>query len=112
MRKTSRLLGGAFAAALLSVTVAACTSTETRESTGQYVDSSVISNKVRAQIVKDPNLSLFDIDVTTYKDVVQLSGFVDSQAQKERAAQLAANVEGVKKVENNITVKPRSSTTR
>lgn len=89
--------------------MAACTSTENRESTGEYIDSSVISTKVRTAIARNDKLSIFDIDVTTFRDVVQLSGFVDSQEQKALAERVAAGVEGVKEVRNNIQVKPGSS---
>ena len=84
MRKSNPVLAG-IAVALLSTVTIACTSTPTSESTGQYVDSSVVSNKVRAAIVKDPQLSIFQIDVTTYKNVVQLSGFGKTEAAKQFA---------------------------
>lgn len=106
MRFSKTLLVAA-AAGLLSVTTVACTSSPTSESTGQYVDSSVISNKVRAEIVRDKQLSIFDIDVTTHKNVVQLSGFVNTPEQRQRAEQIAENVAGVADVRNNIEVKPR-----
>jgi len=99
------------AAAMIGALVAAgaagagCTSTHTQESTGEYVDSSVITAKVKAALVEEPTLSVFEIGVETYKNTVQLSGFVDSEAQKERAAVVAYNVEGVRKVENNLVVK-------
>ena len=104
MRKPSPILGG-IAAVLLSTLTVACSSTPTSESTGQYVDSSVISNKVRAAIIKDPQLSIFQISVTTFKDVVQLSGFVNTEAQKEHAGQVARGVAGVKDVKNDLVVK-------
>ena len=104
MRKPSPLLGG-IAAVLLSTLTIACSSSPTSESTGQYVDSSVISNKVRAAIIKDPQLSIFQISVTTYKDVVQLSGFVDTAAEKAHAGEVARSVEGVKDVKNDLVVK-------
>lgn len=87
--------------------VASCASGPDQESTGQYLDSSVISNKVRAQIIKDDKLSIFDIDVTTYKNVVQLSGFVSSLELKLRAGRIAAGVKGVRDVRNNIEIKPK-----
>lgn len=91
--------------AAFALTAAGCQSTPTQESTGEYVDATVISTKVRAQIAKDDQVSIFDIDVKTFKDRVQLSGFVNTRAQKVRAGQLAASVEGVRRVENNIVVK-------
>lgn len=85
--------------------MAACAGSSTSESTGEYVDDSVISNKVRAEIVGDEDLSLFQIDVETFKGVVQLSGFVDSAATKTRAGEVAAGVSGVKRVQNNLIIK-------
>jgi len=104
MKKASTLLLSA-TMAVLAGSLVACESTPTQESTGEYVDSSVISTKVRAKIADDKEVSIFDIDVTTFKDTVQLSGFVDTAAQKSRAGTLAASVKGVRSVENNITVK-------
>jgi osmotically-inducible protein OsmY len=104
--RRSRLLLSGVAAAVLGAFTAACTATDTRESAGEYVDSSVISNKVRAAIVKDPQLSLFNIDVTTFRDVVQLNGFVNTEAEKQRAADVARQVEGVRQVQNNLQIKP------
>lgn len=85
--------------------LAACQATPTQESTGQYIDSTVISTKVRAKIADDPMVKITDIDVNAFKDTVQLSGFVNSAQEKTRAGQIAASVEGVRRVENNITVK-------
>jgi len=84
----------------------ACSATSQRESTGEYIDSSVVSAKVRTAIAKDEKLSIFDIDVTTYRNVVQLSGFVDSMELKNRATTVAKGVEGVREVRNNIEIKP------
>ena len=99
-RKALKLAG---AAALLIV--GACTSTEKQESTGEYIDSAAISTKVRAKIIDDPELSLFDIDVETYKGTVLLSGFVETSEQVVRAETVARSVEGVKGVENKLVVK-------
>lgn len=89
----------------LAVSIAACAGSSTSESTGEYVDDSVISNKVRAKIVGDKALSIFDINVETFKGVVQLSGFVDTEETKERAGTVAKAVDGVKDVQNNISIK-------
>ncbi len=97
---TALTLGG-----LLAGSITACTSSRTSESTGEYIDDSVISNKVRGEIVGDKDLSIFQIDVEAYKGVVQLSGFVNSQAAKNRAGTVAAGVKGVKQVRNNLIVK-------
>jgi len=83
----------------------ACTSSSTSESTGEYVDDAVISNKLRGQLVGDKDLNVFKIDVETYKGVVQLSGFVDTPAAKTRAGTVASGVAGVTQVSNNLIVK-------
>lgn len=103
--KKSHLIIALLLAGLAGAPITACTSTSTSESTGEYIDDSAISTKVRADIIADKDLNLFQIDVTTYKGVVQLSGFVNSQDLKTRAGQLAAGVEGVKSVKNNLIVK-------
>jgi len=76
-----------------------------RETTGEYVDDASISTKVRAQLIQDQSLKAFDISVETMQDVVQLSGFVDSAAQKAEAEQIARGVSGVRSVHNNIVVR-------
>ena len=81
---TTLMLGG-----LLVGSVTACSSSRTSESTGEYIDDSVINNKVRAEIVGDKDLSLFQIDVASYKGVVQLSGFVNSRADIDKAVDRA-----------------------
>ena len=91
--------------AIFVLSVAGCTSTSTRESTGEFVDATVISTKVRAKIAEDKSVSIFDIGVKTFKDTVQLSGFVNSRKEKIRAGELAASVKGVRRVENSIVVK-------
>lgn len=92
-----------FAAAPL---VAGCAGTAEKESTGEYIDSSVISTKVRTAIASNDKLSIFDIDVTTFRSVVQLSGFVKTAEEKALAERIAANTEGVTEVRNNIEVRP------
>lgn len=75
------------------------------ETTGQYVDDSVITSKVKAALLDEPTLSSNEISVETYKGKVQLSGFVNSQADINRAVQVARNVEGVKSVKNDMALK-------
>jgi len=82
------------------ITLTACSG----ETAGQYVDDSVISNTVRAKLLDDKDLNIFQIDVTTLRGEVQISGFVPSQADKDRATRVAAGVEGVKKVYNNLVI--------
>jgi len=85
--------------------IAGCASTRTQESAGQYTDSSVITAKVKAAIFDDKTLKVFDINVETFKDVVQLSGFVNSAEIRERAGVVASRVSGVKSVKNDLIVK-------
>ena len=101
----SRLLASLVLVGLLAGPMTGCSSTSTSESTGQYVDDAAISTKVRAQLIGDKDLNVFQIDVTTYKGVVQLSGFVNSAAIKARAGAVAAGVAGVKQVKNNLVIK-------
>ena len=103
--KTSYLMVALVLAGLLAGPMAACSSTSTRESTGEYLDDSAVSNKVRAEFIGDKDLNIFQIDVTTFKGTVQLSGFVNSASVKARAGTVAASVQGVKEVRNNLIVK-------
>ena len=94
-----------FVVLMLMVTFAACASTPKQESTGQYVDDSVITSKVKSLLGADDFLKSFAISVETYKGIVQLSGFVDSQSAVNKAGQIAGSVAGVKSVKNNLIVK-------
>lgn len=89
------------AALLLVGLLAACSG----ETAGEYIDDSVISNTVRAKLIDDKDLNLFQIDVTTLQGEVQLSGFVDSEAAKTRAGSVASSVSGVRRVHNNLVVR-------
>jgi osmotically-inducible protein OsmY len=94
-----------FVAVLLIATLTACASTPKQESTGEYFDDSTITAKVKAELAADNILKAFQISVETYKGIVQLSGFVDTQATKERATQITRKVAGVKEIKNNLIVK-------
>lgn len=99
-------LAALFAASFGFVTVnSGCASSSTQESTGQYVDDSTITVKVKAAFVKDPVVKAMDVTVETFKGVVQLSGFVNTPDQKYQAGRLAETVPGVTGVKNNIVVK-------
>lgn len=83
----------------------ACASTATQESTGEYIDDSVITTKVKAAIFNDPALKSAEINVETFRGVVQLSGFVSSQSDINRAAVIAGGVDGVQSVRNDMRIK-------
>jgi hyperosmotically inducible protein len=103
--RQSRVLAALCLVGLLAGPMIACSGDDKRESTGEYIDDSVISNKVRAKLIDDKDLNVFQIDVTTYRGIVQLSGFVSSAEAKARATRVASSVEGVKQVANNLIVK-------
>jgi osmotically-inducible protein OsmY len=102
---TKRLLVAVATASAIALGAVGCAETGTRESTGQYIDSAAITTKVKTAIARDDRLSVFDIKVDTYKDVVQLSGFVDTAAQKAHATTVASRVDGVQAVRNDLVVK-------
>lgn len=85
--------------------VIGCGSTASRQGTGEYFDDSVITAKVKTAIFNDPQLKSLEISVETFRGVVQLSGFVESQASIQKAGTLAKGVQGVKSVDNNLSVK-------
>lgn len=82
-----------------------CGSTAKTEGTGEYVDDSVITTKVKAAIFNDSTLKVNEINVETFKGVVQLSGFVNSQADIDKAVKVAGGVAGVKSVKNDMRLK-------
>lgn len=94
------------AAASVTLTfISGCASTNTQESTGQYVDDTAITTKVKAAIFKDDILKSAEINVETFKGAVQLSGFVRSEADIQRAVALTRSVDGVRSVKNDMRLK-------
>jgi len=89
----------------LIVVLAGCASTQKKESTGEYIDDSTITTKVKSAILGDSTLKVFQINVETFKGEVQLSGFVDSAQSVAKAGEVARSVGGVKSVKNNLIVK-------
>jgi hyperosmotically inducible protein len=95
----------AFFLTLTLITVSGCSSSPKHEGMGEYVDDSVLTAKVKAAIVDDPSISAAEINVETFKGVVQLSGFVSSRADMNKAVAVARGVSGVKSVKNDMTLK-------
>lgn len=95
----------AIAGALLMATAVGCASTGNREGTGEYVDDTVITTKVKTAIFNEPTLKSAEINVETFKGVVQLSGFVTSPEAESTAVAVARNVGGVKSVKNDMRLK-------
>ena len=87
-----------------------CAGSATRQSTGEMVDDATITTKVKTAFVRDELVKALDVKVDTFKGTVQLNGFVDTEEQKRRAEQIAAGVQGVMKVQNNISVKSAATT--
>ncbi len=92
-------------AAVALTALAGCASTQKQESTGQYVDDTAITTKVKAAIFNDPMLKSAEINVETFKGRVQLSGFVSSRDRIDRAVVVAQGVSGVTSVANDMRVK-------
>ena len=89
----------------LGVTLAGCSATSTRESTGGYVDNSVITTKVKAAIFNEPTLKSAEINVETFRGSVQLTGFVTSRENMVKAVDVTRNVNGVKAVRDDMRLK-------
>ena len=91
--------------AVALVSVVGCASTPKQEGTGEYVDDTVITGKVKSAILNEPTLKVAEINVETFKGIVQLSGFVSSQAAATKAVSVARDVGGVKSVKNDMQIK-------
>jgi hyperosmotically inducible protein len=104
MNSASKYLSAVFLAATL-VTAVGCSSTRTQESTGEYSDDVAITAKVKAAILGESTLKSAEINVETFKGVVQLSGFVSSQAAINKAVEVTRAVSGVKSVKNDMRIK-------
>jgi osmotically-inducible protein OsmY len=103
--KTASTMVRSLLVLLVIAVIAGCAGSRTQESTGEYFDDSTITGKVKAAILQDPDLKVLQINVETFKGVVQLSGFVNSPQAVSRAVAVARGVSGVKSVTNNLIVK-------
>jgi osmotically-inducible protein OsmY len=103
MKPTTRF--GTYLLAILMAFLIGCAGTPTTEGTGEYVDDSVITTKVKAVIFNEPTLKSAEINVETFKGVVQLTGFVSSNANISKAVELTNGVKGVKSVRNDMRLK-------
>ena len=108
MNKTMTLLGKYLSplfVAVALVSAVGCASTPKQEGTGEYLDDTVITGKVKSAILNEPTLKVAEINVETFKGIVQLSGFVSSQAAATKAVSVARDVGGVKSVKNDMQIK-------
>jgi osmotically-inducible protein OsmY len=100
----SKTLSAAFLAIAL-VSVVGCASTSQSQGTGEYIDDAVITTRVKAALFDEPVIKAHEINVETFKGVVQLSGFVSSQNEINRAVEVASGVSGVTSVKNDMRLK-------
>jgi len=91
--------------AIVLASLAGCASTKSQEGTGEFVDNVVITTKVKAAIFNEATLKVFEINVETFKGSVQLSGFVSTQTDIDKAVEVARQVKGVKSIKNDIQLK-------
>ncbi len=105
MKRTHACLPLLLLAAGAALWAGGCAGTPTRESTGEYIDDTALTAKVKTALIRDSTVKARQVDVTSFKGVVQLSGFVDTVEQKDRAGQIAVGIAGVREVRNNILVK-------
>ena len=104
MKKRNMFIG-CYVLLMLIASLAACASTSKQEGAGEYVDDSVITTKVKSLLAADDFLKSFQIGVETYKGIVQLSGFVNSQKAIDKAVEITRSVKGVSSVKNNLILK-------
>jgi osmotically-inducible protein OsmY len=104
MNNTIRNLAALMGAAAIALTLG-CASTSKSEGTGEYVDDTVITTKVKSAMISEPSLKSAEINVETFKGVVQLSGFVSSAAAASKAVSVAQGVSGVTSVKNDMRLK-------
>ncbi len=95
----------AFLLAFLMLAMAGCASTAKQEGTGEYIDDSVITARVKTAIFNEPTLKVAEINVETFKCRVQLSGFVNSRGDIQRAVEITRRVNGVTSVSNDMRLK-------
>lgn len=104
MNHVNKALSALFLAISLGA-AAGCAPTPTKQGTGEYIDDSVITTKVKAALIEDPLTKVMEVKVKTFKGEVQLSGFVSSRAAADRAVELARGVKGVTAVKDDMQIK-------
>ena len=82
-----------------------CAGSPWQESTGEYIDDTLLTSRVKSALLNDPGVSGLAVNVETFKGVVQLSGFVKTVAERNRAVQLARGIPGVRQVRNDILIR-------
>ena len=95
----------AFILAIAFVSALGCAGSATKESTGEYIDDTWITTKVKAALVDDPVVKAREVNVETFKGVVQLSGFVSSREAMNQAVRVTSGIKGVTSVKNDMRIK-------
>ena len=103
MKRSNRFV--AFILTIVLASLLGCAGTSTKEGTGEYFDDTAITGKVKAAIFNEPSLKSAEINVETFKGVVQLTGFVSSRASIDKAVEVARSVNGVTSVRNDMRLK-------
>ncbi len=106
---TRKLLAVAIAAAGLMGAMVSHAD-DSKRSVGEYTDDKITLSKVKTALIEDKTADANEINVEVRKGIVQLNGFVDNEQEKAQAGTIAKGVEGVKGVENNLSVKTSTST--
>ena len=104
MKKLNKYLGSSLLAVVL-IAIVGCAPTPKQEGTGEYFDDTLVTTKVKAAIFNEPTLKSSEINVETFKGVVQLSGFVSSLDASHKAVNTASKVNGVVAIENDMRIK-------
>lgn len=104
MKKVLRITKQLVCLSLLTVFLG-CNATQKKESTGEYIDDSAITAKIKSGLFEDAKLKSLQIEVKTFKGIVQLSGFVDSAQSLTSAGEIAGRVQGIKELKNDLVVK-------
>ena len=94
----------------MAITLGACSATRTQEAPGEVIDDSTTTAKVKSALIADPVTKAYQVNVETYRGVVELGGFVDSNEQKTRATEVAKSVTGVREVRNDLKVAASTTT--
>ncbi|ROU09919.1 BON domain-containing protein [Kluyvera ascorbata] len=103
--KWFKAMAASCAALLVAISLSGCAGSSTKESTGGYIDDTVVTTKVKTALFSDKQIKSSEINVQTFKGRVQLSGFVSSAADAKRAVDVTRQVQGVRVVENDMQIK-------
>ncbi|BBV64659.1 MULTISPECIES: BON domain-containing protein [Kluyvera] len=103
--KWFKAMAASCAALLVAISLSGCAGSSTKESTGGYIDDTVVTTKVKTALFSDKQIKSSEINVQTFKGRVQLSGFVSSAADAKRAVEVTRQVQGVRVVENDMQIK-------